>query len=84
MKSTKTILVALVSLLALSSCGDDKITTERGKVKFETISLSSKLGGRISKIYVSEGQEVKKGDTLAFIDIPEVGAKMMDCSSTWT
>ena len=51
MKSTKTILVALVSLLALSSCGDDKITTERGKVKFETISLSSKLGGRISKIY---------------------------------
>ena len=84
MKSTKTILVALVSLLALSSCGDDKITTERGKVKFETISLSSKLGGRISKIYVSEGQEVKKGDTLAFIDIPEVGAKMMQAEGAIT
>lgn len=84
MKSTKTILVALVSLLALSSCGDDKITTERGKVKFETISLSSKLGGRISKIYISEGQEVKKGDTLAFIDIPEVGAKMMQAEGAIT
>jgi len=84
MKSTKTILVALVSLLALSSCGDDKITTERGKVKFETISLSSKLGGRISKIYVSEGQEVKKGDTLAFIDIPEVGAKMIQAEGAIT
>src|SRR5690554_5347389 len=84
MKSTKTILVALVSLLALSSCGDDKITTERGKVKFETISLSSKLGGRISKIYVSEDQEVKKGDTLAFIDIPEVGAKMIQAEGAIT
>ncbi|WP_313112970.1 HlyD family secretion protein [Aequorivita sediminis] len=84
MKSTKTILVALVSLLVLSSCGDDKINTERGKVKFETISLSSKLGGRISKIYVSEGQEVKKGDTLAFIDIPEVGAKMMQAEGAIT
>lgn len=77
MKSTKTILLGLTSLLVLSSCSDDKITTERGKVKFETISLSSKLGGRISNIYVTEGQEVQKGDTLAYIDIPEVTAKMM-------
>ena len=84
MKSTKTILLGLVSLLALSSCSNDKITTERGKVKFETISLSSKLGGRISKIYVSEGQDVKKGDTLAYIDIPEVIAKMMQAEGAIT
>src|SRR5690554_449339 len=84
MKSTKTILLGLVSLLALSSCSNKKITTERGKVKFETISLSSKLGGRISKIYVSEGQDVKKGDTLAYIDIPEVIAKMMQAEGAIT
>ncbi|HLV91715.1 MAG TPA: biotin/lipoyl-binding protein [Aequorivita sp.] len=84
MKSTKTILLGLVSLLVLSSCSDDKITTERGKVKFETISLSSKLGGRISNIYVTEGQEVKKGDTLAYIDIPEVTAKMMQAEGAIT
>ncbi|WP_026450224.1 HlyD family secretion protein [Aequorivita capsosiphonis] len=85
MKSIKTILFGLISLLALSSCSNDKkITSERGKVKFETISLSSKLGGRISKIYVTEGQEVKKGDTLAFIDIPEVVAKMMQAEGAIT
>lgn len=84
MKSTKTILLGLASLLALSSCSDDKITTQRGKVKFETISLSSKLGGRISNIYVTEGQEVKKGDTLAYIDIPEVTAKMMQAEGAIT
>lgn len=84
MKSTKIILFSLVSLLALSSCSNNKITTERGKVKFETISLSSKLGGRIAKIYVSEGQDVKKGDTLAYIDIPEVIAKMMQAEGAIT
>ncbi len=84
MKSTKTIVIGLFSLLALSSCGNDKITSERGKVKFETISLSSKLGGRISKIYITEGQEVKKGDTLAYIDIPEVVAKMMQAEGAIT
>lgn len=84
MKSIKIILISFISLLALSSCNQDKITPQRGKVKFETISLSSKLGGRISKIYVTEGQDVKKGDTLAFIDIPEVIAKMMQAEGAIT
>ncbi|MCZ4317454.1 biotin/lipoyl-binding protein [Aequorivita viscosa] len=84
MKSIKTILITIVSIVALSSCSDNKIASERGKVKFETISLSSKLAGRISKIYVSEGQEVKKGDTLAYIDIPEVAAKMMQAEGAIT
>lgn len=65
-------------VFGVSSCSqDEKITTNRGKVKFETISVSSKLGGRIAKLYVEEGQAVKKGDTLAYIDIPEVSAKLM-------
>jgi HlyD family secretion protein len=84
MKSIKTILITIVSIVALSSCSDNKIASERGKVKFETISLSSKLAGRISKIYVSEGQEVKKGDTLAYIDIPEVAARMMQAEGAIT
>lgn len=84
MKSTTTILFSLASLLVLSSCNNDKITEERGKVKFETIALSSKIGGRISDIYVTEGQDVKKGDTLAYIDIPEVLAKMMQAEGAIT
>jgi len=65
-------------LFSVSSCSEnEKITPNRGKVKFETISISGKIAGRISKIYVEEGQQVNKGDTLAFIDVPEVLAKMM-------
>ena len=72
-------------MIAFSSCGNDEsITSYRGKVKFETISVSSKLAGRINKIYIEEGQMVKKGDTLALMDIPEVNAKMMQAEGAIT
>lgn len=70
--------ISLISLLVLASCNNEQeITPYRGKVKFETISVSSKLAGRINKLYVNEGDEVQKGDTLAFLDIPEINAKMI-------
>jgi HlyD family secretion protein len=47
-------------MTVVSSCSNEKITEYRGKVKFETLSVSSKLAGRISKIYVEEGQTVKR------------------------
>ena len=85
MKSPKNILISIVTLLLISSCkSDETITYNRGKVKFETISISSKIAGRVSKIYVEEGQSVKKGDTLAFLDIPEINAKMMQAEGAVT
>lgn len=70
--------ISLISLLVLASCNNEQeITPYRGKVKFETISVSSKLAGRINKLFVAEGDEVQKGDTLAFLDIPEINAKMI-------
>lgn len=70
--------ISLISLLVLASCNNEEaITPYRGKVKFETISVSSKLPGRINKLFVAEGDEVQKGDTLAFLDIPEINAKMI-------
>ena len=71
-------------MIVVSSCSNKKITEYRGQVKFKTLSVSSKLAGRISKIYVEEGQTVKKGDTLAYIDIPEVNAKMMQAEGAIT
>jgi len=76
MKSIKNIIIAGIVLLTLGSCGNNEITSYRGKVKFETIAVSSKLAGRISELYVQEGQIVKKGDTLALLDLPEVNAKI--------
>ncbi|HEY9184934.1 MAG TPA: efflux RND transporter periplasmic adaptor subunit [Salegentibacter sp.] len=76
---------SLISLLMLLSCSNEQeITPYRGKVKFESISVSSKLAGRINKLYVAEGDEVRKGDTLAYIDIPEINAKMMQAEGAIT
>ena len=85
MNSFRNIFISCIIMIAFSSCGNDEsITSYRGKVKFETISVSSKLAGRINKIYVEEGQMVKKGDTLALMDIPEVNAKMMQAEGAIT
>lgn len=73
----KKIAAGFISLLALTSCNnEEEITPFRGKVKFETISVSSKVAGRVAKLFVEEGQRVRKGDTLAFLDIPEINAKL--------
>ena len=82
---TLKIAFSLLSLLVLASCSNEQeITPYRGKVKFETISVSSKLAGRIEKLYVEEGDEVRKGDTLAYIDIPELSAKMIQAEGAMT
>ncbi|CAM4255815.1 HlyD family secretion protein [Gillisia hiemivivida] len=85
MNSITNISILSILMMSLISCGnDDTITDYRGQVKFETISVSSKLAARISEIYVEEGQTVKKGDTLAYMDIPEVNAKMMQAEGAIT
>lgn len=76
MKHIQFIIINCLILILFSSCNTKEITPLRGKVKFELVSISSKLAGRIEKIYIEEGQHVKKGDTLAYINIPEVNAKL--------
>ena len=48
----------------------------QGKIENEQIAVVSKIPGKIVKIFVKEGDLVKKGDTLAILDIPEVNAKI--------
>ncbi|HXJ98305.1 MAG TPA: biotin/lipoyl-binding protein [Gelidibacter sp.] len=84
MKTYTRITLSLLTILSLSACKNEEITPNRGKVKFETVSISSKLAGRIEKIYVQEGQLVKQGDTLALIDIPEVNAKLIQAEGAIT
>ncbi len=85
MTAIKKIGLGLITLFTLGSCNnEEEITPFRGKVKFETISVSSKLAGRVKQLYVEEGQEVKKGDTLAHLDIPEINAKMIQAEGAVT
>lgn len=67
----------LISLIAFTACSrkDTANNLIQGKVEREEIAVVSKVPGRILKINFNEGDQVKKGDTLAVLDIPEVDAK---------
>src|ERR1700712_3613650 len=68
--------LSLIYLLA-PSCSDKKLSNEfEGKIKRETIAFTTKMAGRIVKLYVKEGDLVRRGDTLAMLDLPEVTAKV--------
>lgn len=74
----KNIPILFAALFLLGSCGEKKenLNDSEGKTKKNVISFAPKVTGRIVKIYVTEGQTVKKGDTLAQLDVPEVSAKI--------
>lgn len=70
--------IATLFLLTLTffSCQKTKKNTIiQGKVEYEQIAVVSKVPGKIVRLFVKEGDWVKKGDTLAQLDIPEVDAK---------
>ena len=71
----------IIILLAITSLfmGCEKNINKgqiQGKIENEQIAVVSKIPGKIIKIFVKEGDWVKKGDTLAILDIPEVNAKI--------
>lgn len=60
----------------LISCGKtSKHSGINGKTEQDEVSVVGKIPGRIESLFVSEGDFVSKGDTLAILDAPEVDAK---------
>ncbi|MGN0198840.1 MAG: HlyD family secretion protein [Candidatus Cryptobacteroides sp.] len=43
--------------------------------------VSGKVPGRIEVLFVKEGQRISKGDTIAFVDSPEVKAKLAQANA---
>ncbi len=76
MNSKQIFFYTLALLITLGSCNRKPQRPIEGKVKRATISFTPKVTGRILDIYVEEGQIVRKGDTLAMLDVPEVSAKI--------
>lgn len=71
----------LIALMAITTIfiGCEKTRDKgiiQGKIENEQISVVSKVPGKILQLFVKEGDLVKKGDTLATLDIPEVNAKL--------
>ena len=62
-------------MISAVGCGKPKTEVIQGKIERGQIGIVSKIPGKIIEIRIQEGDFVKKGDTLAILDIPEVDAK---------
>ena len=71
----KKIYLLLVVVISVIGCSKPKTEVIQGKIEREQIGIVSKIPGKIIEIRIQEGDFVKKGDTLAVLDIPEVDAK---------
>ena len=58
-----------------------KDTVIQGQAEASEYRVSGKVPGRIEELYVKEGDSVHKGDTLAYIDSPEVRAKLAQANA---
>lgn len=70
-------LLVFIGICTMASCSNKSEVAKsiQGKIERDEIAVVGKLAGRIDKILVNQGDFVKKGDTLAILDIPEVDAK---------
>ena len=53
----------------------------QGQIEATEIRISGKLPGRVDTFWVTEGQSVKRGDTLVGISSPEVWAKLQQANA---
>ena len=67
-------IVAVAVLIVNANDADEKVVT--GLVETTTISVSSKIPGRIAEIFVKEGDQIKKGQLIASMESKEMDAKV--------
>lgn len=88
-QSKHNLLVGLLALLAVIVCvavigfivsRPEKVILQ-GEAEATEYRVSGKLPGRIVQYYGEEGDKVTKGDTLVFIDSPEVRAKLAQATA---
>ena len=71
-------LVGVVLLIALVGylVSKPRPRVIQGEAEATEYSISCMVPGHVTELYCREGQQVHKGDTVAFIDSPQVRAKL--------
>ena len=82
---SKAFVIGLVAIVVISLIGIIGMSGTRvvlqGQIEAKEIRISGKLPGRVDTFLVSEGQRVKRGDTLVGISSPEAHAKLQQASA---
>ena len=71
-------LITIIAIIGIAGyfVSKPKPVTVQGETEASEYRVSGKVPGRIEELYVKEGDFVHKGDTVVFIDSPEVRAKL--------
>ena len=69
------VVVVIVCVVGIYTFNHREPEIVQGQAEVSEYRVSSKVPGRILKILVQEGQQVKAGDTLAILDTPDINAK---------
>ena len=72
---TSILIISSVFFFAFKESGQDRSPGHNGRIVAEIIHLSSKIPGRLSELYIDEGDTVEEGELLARLDVPEIIAK---------
>lgn len=68
-KNTVTVIIGLVLGFIAVSCSSDKGQPDAyGNFEITEVTVASQVNGQVMSLLIDEGQQVKKGDTLAIID----------------
>ena len=72
--------IVIVSVIGFFTLGKGPEIIQ-GQAEATEYRVSSKVPGRILKYFVTEGDQVKAGDTLAILEAPDVMAKLMQAQA---
>ena len=75
------VLAAMVIVIIIGLCLPERAEVIQGEVETTDYRVSSKVPARVLEIRVQEGDMVRKGDTLAILEAPEVTAKLDQASA---
>lgn len=75
------ILICVVGIISFNRKDSNLI---QGQAEADEYRISSKVPGRILEIRVTEGQKVRKGDTLVVLEAPDIEAKLAQAEAVRT
>ncbi|MBQ5539500.1 MAG: biotin/lipoyl-binding protein, partial [Bacteroidales bacterium] len=74
--------IAVVIIIGLTKTDPEEVI--QGETEATSYRVSSKVPGRIAEIRFEEGDRVKKGDTLAILEAPDIMAKLSQANAAYS